>query len=285
METEHLIELIEYTDPYCTWCWGSEPLLRKVEEVYGDQIRISFKMGGLVEDMADFYDAANKIGGANWYEQVASHWLEASSRHGMPVDERIFFDVKDKPFSTYPANIAFKAAHFQDESLAKRFLRRMREGVAAQRLDISLLEVQAQLAEEVGLNRHRLIADIESGRAREAFEEDLKEGHERGARAFPTFLVRDLSDNKEVLIRGFRQFEDFVEIFSELVGDALNPAYPTASKESVFAFLQKHKRAAPREVGEVFDLSEEDIGKYLDSFVTQGLVNKEEAGNGFFYTV
>lgn len=285
MGTKYLLELVEYTDPYCTWCWGLEPVLRKVEEVYGGQIKISFKMGGLVKDMTEFHDAANKIGGPNWFEQVAAHWLEASSKHGMPVDERIFFDIKDKPFSTHPANIAFKAAQFQDDSLAKHFLRRMREGVAVERQDISLLEVQAQLAEEVGLDRNRLIADIKSGRAREAFEEELKEGREQGVRGFPTFLLRSLSDEKEVLIRGFQQFEDFVEIFGEFAGDTLNPVYATANEDNVLAFLRKHKRVAPKEVAEVFDLSEEDVGKYLKSFVAQGLVKKERAGNGFFYTL
>ena len=24
-----LLELIQYTDPYCTWCWGSEPIMRR----------------------------------------------------------------------------------------------------------------------------------------------------------------------------------------------------------------------------------------------------------------
>ena len=35
METSPEFELVQYTDPYCTWCWGTEPILRKVEEVFG----------------------------------------------------------------------------------------------------------------------------------------------------------------------------------------------------------------------------------------------------------
>ena len=81
-----LIELIEFTDPYCTWCWGSEPVLRKIKEVYGNQVKIGFVMGGLVKDIAEFYDPLNRIGGKDWNKQVASHWLEASERHGIPVD-------------------------------------------------------------------------------------------------------------------------------------------------------------------------------------------------------
>ena len=52
----HAIEIVEYTDPYCTWCWGSEPVLRHLQEAYGDQLTIRFVMGGLVEDSKTFSD-------------------------------------------------------------------------------------------------------------------------------------------------------------------------------------------------------------------------------------
>ena len=42
-----IIEIIEFTDPACTWCWGSEPILRKLQYRYKEQIKILFVMGGL----------------------------------------------------------------------------------------------------------------------------------------------------------------------------------------------------------------------------------------------
>jgi protein-disulfide isomerase-like protein with CxxC motif len=75
MDSKHIIELIQFTDPVCTWCWGSEPLLGKLEARFGEQVRSSFVMGGLVRDIREFYDDANDIGGtpeaAN--EQIARH--------------------------------------------------------------------------------------------------------------------------------------------------------------------------------------------------------------------
>ena len=49
--TNTTIEIIEFTDPVCTWCWGSEPVLRKLETRYGEQVKISYIMGGLVQDI------------------------------------------------------------------------------------------------------------------------------------------------------------------------------------------------------------------------------------------
>jgi len=282
MKDSYLIELIEYTDPYCTWCWGSEPTLRKIEEAYGDQIKISFKMGGLVKDMDSFSDPANGIGGSSWYAQVAAHWLEASTRHGMPVDEQIFFDVKDSRFSTHPANIAYKAAQFQGEFIANRYLRRMREGVAAERKDIQKLDIQTELASDVGLNTERFVADMKSGKANEAFEMDLKECRDKGIRGFPSYGIRNINDNEEFLVRGFRRFSEFQDLFLKASGAPLRPVSLSASMSSILAFVKKYEKVAEKEIAEVFDLSEERTDEYLTPLVSDGKLSKRKAGNGFF---
>ena len=118
-DENHLVEVVEYTDPYCTWCWGSEPILRKIQERYGEQVEITFKMGGLVADIGDFFDPLNLIVGEGIFEQVAALWEDASRRHGMPVDSRVFRDLVGEFRSTYPANIAYKAAQMQSQELAE----------------------------------------------------------------------------------------------------------------------------------------------------------------------
>ena len=283
MAASHVLELIEHTDPYCTWCWGAEPILRKIEEVYAAQVRIAFRMGGLVADISTFYDPSNRIGGPKWYEQVAAHWLEASARHGMPVDERIFFDLKDSGFSTFPASIAYKSAQFQDEASANIFLRRMREGAAAERRDIQRLDVQRELAEEVGLDGERFAADIESGRAAQAFEEDLSECRRRGISGFPTFLVRNPQDGQEILLPGYRRFAELEGAFRELSGDALRPAPPTANRDTILAFVRKYGKVAAKEITEVFDLTGAKTDEYITLLVSEGRLTAREVGNGFFY--
>ncbi len=278
----HIIELVEYTDPYCTWCWGSEPILRRIKEVYGGQVKIDYMMGGLVEDIDTFYDPSNRIGGQDWYKQVASHWLEASQRHGMPVDEQVFYDVKDEFRSTYPASIAFKAAEFQDGELAKKFLRRMREAAAAERMPIHRREVQAELAAEIGLDSKRLLEDIESGRAVDAFKRDVKDARSRGISGFPTFLIKN-SSGEEVLLYGYQGFGSFEAAFRRLSKDTLNPAELEPSQENILSFIARYGKVAPREVSEVFDLPMPSVDMSLRQLVEGGDIVEKKVGNGAFY--
>lgn len=279
----NLIEITSFTDPYCTWCWGSEPILRRIEHVYDDQVSINFKMGGLVKNIHQFHDYANNIGGSEWYRQVARHWLEASQRHGMPVDEKVWYDIKNDFISTHPANIAFKAAEFQDTGTAKKFLRRMREAVAAERKPIHNIEVQAMLAQEVGLEHEQFLEDIKNGKAEKAFKDDLQECHLRGATAFPTFLIS--TKDREIMLRGYQKFEGFKLAFRELAGDILKLNPVQVDEQSILAFVLKYKKVAPTEIAEVFGLTMESAMEWVSQLKGKGCLKEQKAGNGFFYSV
>lgn len=237
----NIIELVEYTDPYCTWCWGSEPILMKIREVYGDQVKISFKMGGLVKDIADFYDPVNNIGGEGMFKQVAEHWLDASRRHGMPVDPRIFQDVAGDFRSTYPASIAYKAAQMQSPELADKYLRRMREAAAAERRPIHKREVQVELAKEIGLDSEKFLNALEDGSAEKTFYEDLRECRALGITGFPTFQVKN-REGRSAYLTGYRRFEDFERAFQDLAGGDLSKRRLEANNESALELIRKMAR-------------------------------------------
>jgi putative protein-disulfide isomerase len=284
-ESRAVLEIIEYTDPYCTWCWGSEPILRKLLYVYGDQLIVNYRMGGLVRDIRDFYDPLNEIGGEYWYVQVAAHWEEASKRHGMPVDSSVFYEIKDSFISTYPANIAVKAAELQDRELAKKYLRRLREGAAAERLHIHLLEVQAQLAREVGLDADRLLEDIRSGRAESEFLKDLSECRSMGITGFPTFLIKNLRNGRSVLVQGYSRYHYFAGLLEELAGDMLRGREVARGAETVLDFLERWGKVATQEIATLLDMDKGSALALLRRLQDEGKVFGKRAGNDYFWTL
>ncbi|MHB8968455.1 MAG: DsbA family protein [Thermoleophilia bacterium] len=278
-----LLELIQYTDPYCTWCWGSEPVMRRIEEIYGSQVHIRYIMGGLVEDTEKFYDPLNRIGGAEMYKQVAVHWEEAAQRHKMPVDASVFTDMKQEFRSTYPACVAFKAAELQDAELAKKYLRRLREATAVEHRFIHRVEVQAELAEEVGLDQERFLADIDSGRAEAEFRKDLAICREEQVSGFPSFAIRRVSDGETLRFDFYMSSMALEEQFRRLAGDSLVARELSPSEENILAFVNKYGAVAAREVGELFMIALGDAREKLDNLVDQGKLKWRRAGNGVFY--
>ncbi|MFC7131981.1 MULTISPECIES: DsbA family oxidoreductase [Salinibaculum] len=267
-EDEAKPTLTQFTDPMCTWCWGSEPVITHLRVAYGDQLRIEYVMGGLVEDFEEFYDAANDISEPS---EVAPHWEEAADHHGMPVDTAVF--DSDPPQSTYPASTAFAAARLQDRETAHRYLRRLREAVAMEGRNLNRREVQREIAAEVGLDTDRLVADIEDGTAKAAFEADLQRTRAAGVRAFPTYRVGGPDGERQA--SGFQSFDALADLLHEVAPDLERRETPP-----VETFVDRYAPVATREVAEVYGFDRGKATQTLESLADSGQVRPETRGTG-----
>ncbi len=268
------LDVLYFTDPDCSWCWATEPVVKKMLEEYPGQVRVVYKMGGLLESWDTFFDARNQIGRP---EQVAPHWVEVAQRSGMPIDERIWYE--DPPGSTYPGCIAFKAALLQDERLAEAFLRRLREAVMTERRNISKESVLFELAEPLGLEMSRFQFDYRAGDARETFFQDLSEGRTRGITGFPTMVVVN-KDHEEIVLGGYRPYADYEQAFVRLTQGNLHKM-PLLSLRD---FVHKHRRVTTQEIATVYDLVRDEALVKLMALVAEGEITKELIANGEFWS-
>lgn len=285
MDKKAFVEIIAFTDPVCTWCWGNEPILRKLETVYEGNIEINFIMGGLVEDIRGFQDDLNGIGGnvSKINAQVGGHWVEASSKHGMPVEGPSFNLFSEEYPSTYPLNIAYKAAQFQDEKLAKKFLRRMREAAACEGKQANRDEVLIELAQESGLDVAKFIKNFTDGSAEQAFYEDLKITRSHGVHGFPTFLIK--CNGKEIMLRGFQTYEAFKEVINYLSNGELQEREIEGTESTILDFIHKYGRVAPVELKVAFDLSSSKLEEILESLKEQRRIKSIAVGNGYMVEI
>jgi len=263
--------ITQYTDPMCTWCWGSEPVVRHLRATYGEQIQFEYVMGGLVEEFETFYDAANDISQPS---DVAPHWESASEVHGMPVDTLIF--ETDPAESTYPASVAFVAARQQDRRDAQRYLRALREAYATEARNVSRREEQVALAERVGIDVTAFEQALDDGTAREQFESDLARTREAGVRAFPTYRVS--GPEGERVAAGFQSYDQLRAAL-----DAVAPSAAPADPPSVREFVGEFGPVATQEVAETCEIARGKAGQVLRSLHDEGAVGRDPRGNGVFW--
>lgn len=145
---------------------------------FGDQVRITYVMGGLARE---FQRPLGEL----------PHVLDACAATGMPADPRLWLDRP--PSSSYPACQAVKAA--AEQGLEGPYLRVLREGVTlrGQALDTAPALIDAARA-VAGLDVARFEIDLRSHAIVEAFGADLERaraaapaGRERVP--FPTFEI------------------------------------------------------------------------------------------------
>ena len=285
MNEKKIIEVIEFTDPVCTWCWGSEPMLRKLETVYKDNIKVSFVMGGLVRDIREFNDPANGIGGdpiqAN--KNIALHWEEASKHHGMPVNAEDFNLFSDEYPSSYPQNIAYCAARMEDEELANRYLRLLREETIVFGRQTNRKAVLIELANDIGLDIVQFIERLDDGSAEAAFNHDLNFIRAYRVMGFPTFLVR-YGDN-ELLLRGYQSFQRMQAVINSMTDGEIQPQEVEVNEQEIIAFVSKYLRVALVEIQAAFNITKEVAEEYVNQLFEKKIFKKNVIGNGYFIEI
>jgi predicted DsbA family dithiol-disulfide isomerase len=218
------LQILYFTDPICSSCWGIEPQLRRLKLEYGDQLHITYHMGGLLPSW-EVYNS----GGISKPSDVAHHWDEVSGHYEMPIDGDVW--LEDPLPSSYPPSIAFKAAQMQDEQLAVKFLRRIREMVFLEKKNITKWEHLEKAAQETGLNAEKLKSDFE-GPANAAFQKDLALARSLGVRGFPTLFFTDANQNRLTLY-GARPYEQFEQMAKTIYPDLVKSTYDP-NPESLF---------------------------------------------------
>ncbi len=214
------VDILSFSDPFCSWCWAMEPVLYRAREVYRDQVRIQPVMGGLVEDMAAFTDPLNGISST---ADVAPHWEEVGRRTGQPIDGSFMRENQDAHWGTWPACIAVKAAALQGDTLGESFLRRLRRAAQAEGRNASDPKVYEAVAQDTsGLDLAAFTQAIADGTAQHAFMADRQLGAQVGIRSFPTFLFMsaDPEDtSRPILLAGARDFATFQDVLSRVAPD------------------------------------------------------------------
>lgn len=278
------IRIINFTDPVCTWCWGTEPIFRAFDTHFPDLIEIEYMMCGLVEDMKNFDDDDNGIHTADensFNKAIAEHWKEATLKHKMPVDPDNFRLFSDDHPSTYPQNIAYKAARMAaDKSTADRFLYNIRLFAAAKAALVSHEDVLAELAEDSGIDKQIFLKYFHDGSAEKAFYQDMEFAVHKQVFVYPTFLVS--YGDREKILSGYIEYPTFVKLFDELSRGKIRPRKVKYRDELLLDLIRKNKRITAEEVRAAFDFNGiKEVEILTDPLLKNGVLKRFDAGSGW----
>ncbi|HAJ71867.1 MAG TPA: dithiol-disulfide isomerase [Methylophilaceae bacterium] len=265
------IQLIYFTDPICSSCWGIEPQLRKLKLEYGHVVDIQYKMGGLLPDWS--YNS----GGISKPADVAHHWDEVSVYYDMPIDGDLW--LEDPLASSFPPSIAFKAAEMQDHIKAIAFLRKLKELVFIQKKNIAKWEQIEVAALAIGLNIDQLKQGY-TGEANQLFSADLALAKQWGVRGFPTMFFMHESGKQEI-VYGARPYSTFEKAIQTL-DSRIKPNTYEANWENLFSI---YPTLTAREFAELSGMPRNQVDAFLQVLSDKGSLSKIATKNGALWYV
>ncbi|MFZ4797576.1 MAG: DsbA family protein [Bacteroidia bacterium] len=266
-KTDKKISLLYFTDPVCSTCWLIQPQLRKLSLLYGEYLDIKYHMGGLLPSWIN-YDR----GIIKQPSDAANHWKEMSEKYEMPISPDVWID---SPLaSSFPPSIAIKAAQLQNKIKAYNFHRRIKELLFVESQNISDIDLITKTAQEVGLDENKLIKDM-SKIAKVKFDEDLELAKNLGVTSLPTLIFSNKL-NKEIVLKGYQEFDDLERVIKELFPDAVSDI----SAKSAIELFHIYPSMATHEFSFLMGINKETSEEILENLKLTGKLNNLKSKSG-----
>lgn len=181
---DRAVEVIEFTDPACSWAWGSEPKFRLLRWSFEDRLAWRRVIGGLVPDRRATDPDFDAVAAA---PRTTDYWAKVTAETHMPYPAQL----RHAPTSSIVACHAVKAAERQGERLAARLLRRLREACFVFCEPADTLERVMAVARGVpGLDVERMAGDVASTEVQASYRADWEETRN------PNDYVRTLQEDQ-----------------------------------------------------------------------------------------
>ncbi|MCI4371888.1 MAG: DsbA family protein, partial [Thermoplasmata archaeon] len=277
-----LLRIVWYTDPHNIWCWGCEPIIRRLEVLYPDAVELDIRQGGLFEDFGPLRDQLSRMSGGRWKDSVQSLFESVAAQHGMPMAAAAMVESTDDFRSTWPACIAAKAAELQGAALGRTYLRLLREAWCLNGQAIHRPSVQVAVAADAGLDVEAFRAALSEPAPEEAFRRDREECREIGISGFPAFEIH--GGDGPFRIEGWRPWDSFDDLLRSQ-DDALKPQSLKASEKTVLDLLRRFQRMSTREVSAVLGEPDDDAEILLEELEENEKVRRRHVGNGIIWAL
>ncbi|MDA4127184.1 MAG: methyltransferase domain-containing protein [Thaumarchaeota archaeon] len=269
--TRRTVKVIHDGDPWCWYSWGLEPVLQRLHEVYGDGIEISYRMGGVFESL-DKWREKYGVG-----DDVALRQWIADSDRAMRNPFDLNYVVRSGMKNTWIGCAAVKAAGFQGEEAMMRFYRKLMEAIQVHSKDGSKDSVLKEVAEESGLNVERFLKDAHGESAFSAFRAD-RHGMAADKGNFFSLILVNVADNTRIQVQGYSS-GPYEEAIDKISHGKLERSTPI----DILEYCDKRRGflITARELSEVFETSEEDVSRRMESLTKSGLfkqVNVHKVG-------
>jgi predicted DsbA family dithiol-disulfide isomerase len=218
------VRITEYTDPGCPWAWSAEPVRRRLDWLYGDDVEWRARMVVLAETPEEYEEK-----GMTTAKQAAS-FKQIAREHGMPIDTR----ERPRLAATAPACRAVVATRLHAPDHHRHLLRCLRVHHFAGDALLDEPEMLELSAASAGLEFAELERWMADPRVEDELREDKAAAREpmsaarvldhklanwSGGRRYacPSYEVTRLADGVTIAVPGFQPFAVYDVLLANLV--------------------------------------------------------------------
>ena len=278
------VRITEFTDPGCPWAYSAEPVRRRLDWLYGDDVEWQVRMVVLAEAPEDYLER-----GFTPEKQAEAH-RKIAREHGMPINT----SPRPRMAATKPACRAVVATRRHAPELTRQLLRCLRVFNFAGDALLDEPEMLDLAAATAGVDRAALDEWMSDPDVEEALAEDMVAAREphRAARVLdhklanwsggrrytcPSYEITRIADGVTIAVPGFQPFAVYDVLLANLVpGTERRPVADDV--ESVLRWAGTP--LATREVALLADIDQADAREQLGH-----VAQERHVGSDGFWTL
>jgi predicted DsbA family dithiol-disulfide isomerase len=267
------VRIVEYTDPGCPWAYSAEPVRRRIDWLYGDEIGWDVRMVVLAESPDEYRERGFTP------ERQAAAFATIAREHGMPIDA----SRRSRMGATRLACEAVVATSLHAPEKARALLRCLRVHFFAGDALLDEPEMLQRAADSAGLSREQLAQWMADPRVPDAVAQDMaaarrplpaarvldhKLANWSGGLRYtcPSYEITRLADGVTIAVPGFQPFAVYDVLLANLVPGAERREPAQDARE---ALRWAGTPLATREVAVLLDTDQLDARERLGRVATE----------------
>jgi predicted DsbA family dithiol-disulfide isomerase len=273
------VRITEFTDPGCPWAYSAEPVRRRLDWLYGDQVEWDVRMVVLADDPKEYLDRGfTTAKQAHAYKKIAREY-------GMPIDTA----ERPRMAATRPACRAVVATRLHAPEHARQLLRCLRVHSFAGDGLLDEPELIERAAGTAGIEWSDLQQWLADPRVEEAVGADMAASREpisaarvldhklanwSGGRRYtcPSYEITRIADGVTIAVPGFQPFAVYDVVLANLV-PGTDRREPSEDVSEVLRWAMTP--LATREVAALCDLDQADAREQLGRVATERHVGSD----------
>jgi predicted DsbA family dithiol-disulfide isomerase len=266
------VELYLFFDPFCSCCWGIQPIIKKLRVEYGQYLKISFVLTN--KTLSPLCKKSMKLNQFTFMVERAAHPSDSQ------IDNKIW--IENPIASPHIAPIAIKAAELQGKVAGIKFLYHLQMEHFLNKTNLQDIELLLQCAKRANLDVDEFRSDLQSEVAIRAYQSDFKITNELQVCEIPTMVF--FSDNAEedgVKISGLYPYDVYAQLLKDIIRENIQPQSPPPLEE----YLQRKPLFSTAELSLVYSLTYSEVEHEMKKLMLQQKVKREKIDHATFWQV
>ena len=255
------VTIITFTDPMMGLSYECEPIFRKLETHFPDDVEFKYLMNVLVANVYDRVNPNDLSKGKGYAiekynAKLAKIYENEEDITGMPINMADFQLFSVEHTSSLPLNLAYKAAQLADESKADLLLYNLRYASIVECRQTTKTEEILRVVRDTNIDEAAFLEHFNGESVKSALDMDLQFAQRLGIRTLPAYLIA--YGEEGALFQELLGYEAFVTIIDRLTKGVIKPQSVEKSLKHLRNFINKHPLISPIEIREAFDFDNLD---------------------------